>query len=329
MTRKLKNALVTGGCGFIGSNFIRHCFKNSLFEKIVNLDLLTYAGNINNLADINSESYIFEHGDICDRNKVKEIFDNHDIDTVIHFAAESHVDNSIVNPECFIKTNVMGTFTLLDVAKNKWNGRNDVLFHYVNSDEIFGSLGETGQFYETTLYDPRSPYSASKASGGHLVSSYFHTYGLPITMSNCSNNYGPYQFPEKLIPLMILNMLGGKPLPVYGKGANIRDWIYVEDHNEAVCNIITNGIVGECYNIGGENEIKNIDIIYRLIEIVHKITGKSKSELEGLITFVKDRAGHDFRYAINCDKIKTKLGWKCKTNFDEGLEKTVRWYINK
>ena len=325
-----QNILVTGGAGFIGSNFIRYAF-GQFAGRIINLDLLTYAGNAESLADIAQalgDRYVLERADITDRSAVETIFARYAIDTVVHFAAESHVDRSILGPEAFIKTNVMGTYTLLDVARHAWKGRTDVLFHHVSTDEVYGSLGDTGFFFEDTPYDPRSPYSASKASSDHLVMAWHHTYGLPITMSNCSNNYGPYQFPEKLVPVMILNMLDGKPLPVYGDGKNIRDWLYVEDHNSAVWAIMNKGRVGECYNIGGENEWENIKLLDVLIETVARLSGRSSGDFRKLITYVKDRPGHDRRYAINCDKLKTELGWKQSVTFDQGLEKTVQWYLD-
>ncbi|ULQ59872.1 dTDP-glucose 4,6-dehydratase [Brucepastera parasyntrophica] len=337
--RSLKNILVTGGCGFIGCNFIRVMLKKTsdFTGRIINLDALTYAGNPESLSDIESEfgntRYFFEHGDICDRPLVESLFRKYNIDTVVHFAAESHVDRSIHGPEAFIVTNVMGTFTLLDIARNIWKNsggtmRDDVLFHHISTDEVYGSLGESGYFTETTAYDPRSPYSSSKASSDHLVSAYYHTYGLPVTISNCSNNYGPYQFPEKLIPLMILNMLEGKPLPVYGDGKNIRDWLYVEDHNSAVWAILKNGRNGERYNIGGENEWENIALLYELIAIVSKKTGIDAEKIRGTITFVRDRPGHDRRYAIDCSRVKCDLGWKQSVSFEAGLNKTVDWYLS-
>jgi dTDP-glucose 4,6-dehydratase len=339
---KIKTILVTGGCGFIGCNFIRYLLEKAdgFSGRIINLDALTYAGNRMSLADIETKyshsgqvpRYFFEHGDICDRTFVEKLFVIYEIDTVVHFAAESHVDRSILGPETFIKTNVMGTFNLLDIAYNAWrneNGklRNDVLFHHISTDEVFGSLSETGYFTETTPYSPRSPYSASKASSDHLVMTYHYTYGLPVTLSNCSNNYGPYQFPEKLIPLMILNMLEGKPLPIYGDGRNIRDWLYVEDHNSAVWEIMQNGTTGEKYNIGGENEWENIKLLDVLIAIVAKKINKNADKIHSTITYVKDRPGHDRRYAIDCSKIKSELGWKRAVNFEEGLERTVNWYL--
>ena len=328
--RRLKNILVTGGAGFIGSNFIRYLLKqNSDFSgSIVNLDALTYAGNPMNLADINNDGrYFFEHGDICDRLFTEAIFKKYDIDTVAHFAAESHVDRSIHGPEAFIKTNVFGTFTLLDIARNVWKNRTDVLFHHISTDEVYGSLGEEGMFTENTAYNPGSPYSASKAGSDHLAAAYYHTYRLPVTISNCSNNYGPYQFPEKLIPLMIMNITEGKPLPVYGDGKNVRDWLYVEDHNSAVWAIMRGGKPGERYNIGGENEWENIKLLNALINIVSEKTGLDPLKLRETITFIKDRPGHDRRYAIDCKKIKSGLGWRQSVSFEEGLRRTVDWYL--
>jgi len=330
--RKLTNILVTGGAGFIGANFIRYLFEKTDFTgKIINLDKLTYAGNPLTLEDINKthggKRYFFEKADICDAPKVNELFKKYDIDTVIHFAAESHVDRSIHGPGEFIQTNIIGTFTLLEAARANWSGRTDVLFHHVSTDEVYGSLGDTGFFFETTPYNPRSPYSASKASSDHLVMAYNHTYGLPVTMSNCSNNYGPYQFPEKLIPVMILNIKDEKSLPVYGDGKNIRDWLYVEDHNSAVWIIVNKGREGETYNIGGENEWENIKLVHELCAKMEKMTGKNDGYYQKLITYVKDRPGHDRRYAINCDKIKKELGWKQSVDFDKGLDLTVKWYL--
>jgi len=328
--RALKNVLVTGGAGFIGCNFIRFLLGTSasFSGRVVNLDVLTYAGNLMSLEGIDEDSrYFFEKGDICDRPLVEKVFEKYEIDTVIHFAAESHVDRSILGPEAFVKTNVMGTYTLLDVARNAWVGRKDVLFHHVSTDEVYGSLGETGYFTEGTAYDPRSPYSASKAGSDHLLMAYWHTYGLPVTLSNCSNNYGPYQFPEKLVPLMILNMLEGKPLPVYGDGRNVRDWLYVEDHNSAVWSIAQKGKPGETYNIGGENEWENIKLLNVLIEIVSAKAGLVRDDVMETISFVKDRPGHDRRYAIDCSKIKRALGWKRSVSFEEGLGRTVDWYL--
>jgi len=347
--RTLKNILVTGGAGFIGCNFIRYLLEKAegFSGKVVNLDALTYAGNRSSLVDIEVKHgpavqgmatqasparYFFEKGDICDRPLVESLFAKYEIDTVAHFAAESHVDRSILGPEAFVKTNVMGTFTLLDVARNAWKDdsgkpRQDTLFHHISTDEVYGSLGPDGYFTETTAYDPRSPYSASKAASDHLAMAYNHTYGLPVTLSNCSNNYGPYQFPEKLIPLMILNMLEGKPLPVYGDGKNIRDWLYVEDHNAAVWAIMQNGAVGEKYNIGGENEWENIKLLNVLIDIAAAKAKLDPAKVRNTITYVKDRPGHDRRYAIDCSKIKRELGWKQAHTFEEGLARTVDWYL--
>ena len=351
MARKLNNILITGGAGFIGSNFINYLFglsatgsaefMDSGFKgRIVNVDALTYAGNLENLSMVeekfgkgsSNQRYFFEKVDICDRSEIERIFKQYDIDTVIHFAAESHVDRSILGPEAFIKTNVMGTFTLLDVARNYWGisldrHRDDVLFHHISTDEVYGSLGETGYFTETTPYDPRSPYSSSKASSDHIVMAYYHTYGLPITLSNCTNNYGPYQFPEKLLPLMISNIRDGKNLPVYGEGKNIRDWIYVEDHNRAVWQIVNSGKTGEKYNIGGENEWQNIKLLHKVIELTSPKVGKAASDVEKTIVHVKDRPGHDARYAIDCSKIKKELGWERKMTFEQGLSLTVNWYL--
>lgn len=325
--------MVTGGAGFIGSNFIRYVFNQKDFTgKIINVDKLTYAGNPESLDDVYKEyggsRYYFEQADICDRASIEEIFTKYDIDTVIHFAAESHVDRSILGPEEFVKTNVMGTFTLLDVARNSWKDKEGCHFHHVSTDEVYGSLGETGYFFEDTPYDPRSPYSSSKASSDHLVMAYFHTYDMSITLSNCTNNYGPYQFPEKLIPVMIQNILDEKNLPVYGDGKNIRDWLYVDDHNSGVWAIVNNGRTGETYNIGGENEWENIRLVHTLCELMAEKTGKDDKEYyKKLITFVKDRPGHDRRYAINCDKIKSELGWNQAYNFESGLSATIDWYL--
>lgn len=352
--RKLTNILITGGCGFIGCNFIHYLFGEStaggadftdadFHGRIINVDCLTYAGNAESLKDIEEKygcgvdeskrRYFFEKVDICDRVQIERIFKQYDIDTVIHFAAESHVDRSILGPEAFMKTNVMGTFTLLDVAKKYWNvsldnQRDDVLFHHISTDEVYGTLGETGYFLETTPYDPRSPYSSSKASSDHIVMAYYHTYGLPITLSNCTNNYGPFQFPEKLLPLMISNIREGKNLPVYGDGKNIRDWIYVEDHNRGVWQIVNQSPAGEKWNLGGENEWENIRLLNTVIDLTAKELGKNPDDVRKTITYVKDRPGHDRRYAIDCTKAKTKLGWERKMTFEQGLLSTIRWYLN-
>jgi dTDP-glucose 4,6-dehydratase len=333
MDRSFKTILVTGGAGFIGTNFIRYLLGKAGFEgRVVNLDALTYAGNPESLADIEASlggrRYFFEKADIRDAGAVTAIFANYQPDAVVHFAAESHVDRSILGPADFVTTNVMGTFNLLEAARAAWGERKDVLFHHISTDEVYGSLGATGFFSEETPYDPRSPYSASKAGSDHLVMAYHHTYGMPVTLSNCSNNYGPYQFPEKLIPLMILNMLEGKALPVYGDGKNIRDWLYVEDHNSAVWTIMRKGEAGRSYNIGGENEWENIRLLSRLIELVAEETGKDAEIYRSLITYVKDRPGHDRRYAIDCSRLKSELGWRQEHSFDEGLRATVRWYLS-
>ena len=330
---KFRNILITGGAGFIGSNLIRYIFEKTDFDgKVVNLDKLTYAGNPLNIADIEAREggkrYFFEHADICDTENNIRIMKEHEIDAVIHLAAESHVDRSILGPGEFIRTNINGTFALLEACRSVWGERKNVRFHHVSTDEVFGSLGKEGYFTEETPYDPRSPYSSSKASSDHLVRAYFHTYGLPITLTNCSNNYGSYQFPEKLIPVMISNMQERKPLPVYGDGKNIRDWLYVEDHNSAVWAVLEKGVVGESYNIGGENEWENIRLVHALCEIFAEETGADADEIKGLITFVKDRPGHDRRYAIDCSKLKRELGWKQSVDFAQGLRKTVRWYLD-
>lgn len=331
--RKLNNVAVTGGAGFIGSNFIRYMLNQDDFKgNIINIDKLTYAGNILNLEDIEAQfggtRYYFERTDICDSDSIQKIIEEYDIDTIVHFAAESHVDRSIHGPAEFINTNILGTFILLEAARKFWQDRDDVLFHHVSTDEVYGSLGDEGFFYEDTSYDPRSPYSASKASSDHLVRAYYHTYNFPFTLSNCTNNYGPYQFPEKLIPLMIDNMINEKPLPVYGDGKNIRDWLYVEDHNSAVWAIMQTGNIGSSYNIGGENEWENITLVNILCEIVAETQGHNADYYKKLITFVSDRPGHDRRYAINCDRIKTELNWHQNVSFEEGLVNTVNWYLN-
>ncbi len=340
---KSARILVTGGAGFIGANFIRYVLEKTGFEgKLVNYDKLTYAGNLMSLQDIDGrfggDRYFFEKGDICDYRKVEEVFRKYDVDTIVHFAAESHVDRSICGPKDFIDTNINGTFNLLEAARQFWGGRSDVKFHHISTDEVYGSLGETGSFYETTPYSPRSPYAASKAASDHLVLAYFHTYGLPVTISNCSNNYGPCQFPEKLIPLAILNALGGKPLPVYGDGGNVRDWLYVEDHCAAVWMILNKGRSGETYNIGGECERRNIEVVNRICELLEELspvganqaiikTSSAIRHYKELIAFVSDRPGHDRRYAINCDKVKSELGWRRAYTFDDALRQTVKWYI--
>ncbi len=329
-----KTFFITGGCGFIGANFVRFVLNKGGNNKVINLDKLTYAGNPNNLLDIKSdERYSFIHGDICDQQIVKEIFDNYNPDMVVNFAAESHVDRSIDGPAEFIQTNVVGTSVLLQEALQYFNKldreKSSVFrFHHVSTDEVFGSLGEEGSFTEETPYDPSSPYSASKASSDHLVRAWHRTYGLPVIISNCSNNYGPFQFPEKLIPLMILNCLEDKPLPIYGTGENIRDWLYVEDHCDAIYTIIENGHFGETYNVGGNNEIQNIEIVKTICSILDEVNpSKNKKSYKELIQFVTDRPGHDFRYAIDSSKLKNELSWSPKETFDSGIRKTIDWYL--
>ena len=325
----MKKILITGGAGFIGSHVIR-LFVNKYPEyAIVNLDALTYAGNLENLRDIeNAPNYSFVKGDITDETFINQLFTDHSFDAVIHLAAESHVDRSILDPLSFVKTNVIGTAVLLNAAKKSWTNMEDKLFYHVSTDEVYGSLGETGFFTEETPYDPRSPYSASKASSDHLVSAYFHTYGLPMVISNCSNNYGSHQFPEKLLPLMINNIVHSKPLPVYGKGENVRDWLWVNDHARAIDVIFHQGKLGETYNIGGFNEWKNIDIVHLLCSIMDKKLGRADGESAKLITYVKDRAGHDMRYAIDATKLNKELGWEPSLQFEEGMDKTIDWYLS-
>jgi dTDP-glucose 4,6-dehydratase len=328
MTYK-KNILITGGAGFIGSHVVRLFVNQYPDYRIVNFDALTYAGNLENLSDVaQAPNYQFVKGDICDHPTVEKAFHAFDIDSVIHLAAESHVDRSISHPMDFIRTNVLGTVTLMNVAKEAWKeAMDDKLFYHISTDEVYGSLDEGGYFIETTPYDPQSPYSASKASSDHFVRAYANTYGLPVKISNCSNNYGPNQFPEKLIPLMIHNIRQGKPLPVYGKGENVRDWLYVIDHARAIDSIFHHGKAGETYNVGGFNEWRNIDIVHLLCGIMDRKLGQAEGTAAGLITFVKDRAGHDLRYAIDAGKIMKDLGWKPSLQFEEGLEKTVDWYL--
>ncbi|MEM9884548.1 MAG: dTDP-glucose 4,6-dehydratase [Bacteroidota bacterium] len=321
--------LITGGAGFIGSHVVRRMVQQYPDYQIVNLDKLTYAGNLENIKDVESASnYSFERGDITDLEEMRTLFQKYDFDGVIHLAAESHVDRSISDPLIFIKTNVLGTATLLQVAKEHWKGNYEgKLFYHVSTDEVYGSLGKEGFFLESTAYDPRSPYSASKASSDHLVRAFHHTYKLPVVLSNCSNNYGSYQFPEKLVPLFINNIKHQKALPVYGKGVNVRDWLFVEDHAAAIDLIFHKGKPGETYNIGGHNEWRNIDLIEVLCEQMDKKLGRSAGSSARLITFVTDRAGHDMRYAIDATKLKEELGWMPSLQFEEGLSKTIDWYL--
>lgn len=325
----MKTILITGGAGFIGSHLVRHWVNKYPDTKVVNLDKLTYAGNLENLKDIeNKPNYVFEKGNIVDSDFVTALFNKYRFNGVIHLAAESHVDRSISNPMEFIRTNIVGTVTLLNAARAAWNGDwNGKLFYHVSTDEVYGSLGEEGYFTETTRYDPRSPYSASKASSDHLVRAYHHTYGMPVVISNCSNNYGGFQFPEKLIPLVINNIRNRKPLPVYGKGLNVRDWLYVGDHVQAIDLIFHKGEVGQTYNVGGHNEKRNIEIVKLLCRLVDRKLGRPEGEAEKLITYVQDRAGHDLRYAIDSSKLATQLGWKPSVTFEQGMELTVDWYL--
>lgn len=326
MTKKL---LITGGAGFIGSHVVRRMVKNYPGYHIYNLDKLTYAGNLKNLTDVeDKENYTFIKGDIVDESFILKLFEEHKFDGVIHLAAESHVDRSISNPNEFIFTNIVGTVNLLNAARHIWkDDMAEKLFYHISTDEVYGSLGETGMFTEETSYDPRSPYSASKASSDHLVRAYYHTFNLPIVISNCSNNYGSFQFPEKLIPLAINNIKQKKQIPVYGKGENVRDWLWVVDHASAIDLIFHKGRVGETYNIGGNNEWRNIDLIRMLCEVMDEKLGREKGESAELITFVKDRAGHDLRYAIDSSKLQQELGWNPSVDFEQGLRKTVDWYL--
>lgn len=334
----MKTVLVTGGAGFIGSNFIHYLFKDKTFDgTIVNLDKLTYAGNLENLSAIEAEfggkRYFFEHADICDQTRVSGIMSKYKPDTIINFAAESHVDRSIDGPMDFVQTNIMGTAILLQNALALYReldetAKKSFRFHHVSTDEVYGSLGESGFFYEDTPYDPSSPYSASKASSDHLVRAWHRTFGLPITISNCSNNYGAYQFPEKLIPLMILNCLAHKPLPVYGQGLNVRDWLFVEDHCEAILTVIRKAEIGSTYNIGGHNEMTNISIVKTICSILDELEPSSQlKSYQELITYVKDRPGHDLRYAIDATRLEQELGWTPAETFETGIRKTVQWYL--
>ena len=327
----MKKCLVTGGCGFIGSNYIRTVLDREENLHIVNLDKLTYAGNLQNLNGISSNNLTIVKGDICDVDLVNSLFEKYQFDTVVHFAAESHVDRSIEGPAEFIQTNVVGTLNLLEQSRFFYNKTNNDNFRFlhVSTDEVYGSLGDDGKFLETTPYDPSSPYSASKAGSDHLVRAWNRTFGLPTLITNCSNNYGSYQFPEKLVPLMIINCLQGNPLPVYGKGENVRDWLFVGDHCDAIHTVLAKGEIGETYNIGGNNEIKNIDVVTIICSLLDEISPrKNGSSYSDLITFVKDRPGHDFRYAIDAGKIRNDLGWSPNESFETGIRKTIHWYLD-
>ena len=326
----MQTLLITGGAGFIGSHLTRLFVQKYPHYKIINLDALTYAGNLSNLKDIeNAPNYFFVKGDVADAALVNKLFAEHSITGVLHCAAESHVDRSISDPLAFVKTNVVGTVTLLLAAKESWKADySNKVFYHISTDEVYGSLGSTGFFYENTAYDPRSPYSASKASSDHFVRAFYHTYGLPVKISNCSNNYGPYHFPEKLIPLSINNIIQNKPLPIYGKGENVRDWLFVEDHVRAIDIIYHKGKIGETYNIGGHNEWTNLDLIKELCRQMDQKLGRPAGSSEKLISFVKDRAGHDLRYAIDATKLKDELGWMPSLQFEEGLNKTIDWYLS-
>ena len=325
----MANILITGGAGFIGSHLTRLFVHKYPHYHIVNLDKLTYAGNLENLKDIEaSPNYTFVKGDICDEQLLQSLFEQYQFTGILHCAAESHVDRSITDPLSFVRTNVIGTVTLLQVAKEFWkNNMEGKLFYHISTDEVYGSLGETGFFVEETAYDPRSPYSASKASSDHFVRAYYHTYKLPIKISNCSNNYGPFHFPEKLIPLCIHNIINNKPLPIYGKGENVRDWLFVEDHVSAIDTIFHNGKIGETYNIGGHNEWTNIALVKELCKQMDAKLNREPGTNEKLLTYVTDRAGHDLRYAIDATKLKEELGWMPSLQFEEGLSKTIDWYL--
>ena len=333
----MQTILITGGAGFIGSNFITYFIENNKEIHVVNLDLLTYAGNLEHLKELdNHPRYTFFEGDICKRDLVENLFKEYNFSGVIHFAAESHVDNSIKNPDAFVKTNVFGTFTLLDIAKNYWmnapfeykEGYENARFHHISTDEVYGTLGAKGLFTETTPYAPNSPYSASKASSDFLIRSYFHTYGMNVVTTNCSNNYGPKQHDEKLIPTIIRKAISGENIPIYGDGKNIRDWLYVQDHCTGIELVYKNGKFGETYNIGGKNERNNLYIANKICEILDEIYPK-KNSYKNQISFVKDRPGHDFRYAIDASKVENELGWKAAENFESGILKTIQWYLKK
>ncbi|MFL2982980.1 MAG: dTDP-glucose 4,6-dehydratase [Candidatus Neomarinimicrobiota bacterium] len=327
----MKSILVTGGCGFIGSNFIRYVLHNNDTIQIVNLDKLTYAGNIKNLVGLSKSHYHLVQGDICDFNIVKSLFEKYEFNAVVHFAAESHVDRSIDGPSEFIQTNIVGTLNLLEHSRKFYSKTKmeDFKFLHVSTDEVYGSLGDKGKFIETTPYNPSSPYSASKAGSDHLVRAWSRTYGLPTLITNCSNNYGPYQFPEKLIPLMIINSMNGLQLPVYGKGENVRDWLYVIDHCSAIWSVLKRGNINQTYNIGGNNEIKNIDVVRTICNVLDELLpNKNQKSYSELINFVEDRPGHDFRYAIDSNKINNEIGWIPKESFHSGIHKTIQWYLD-
>jgi dTDP-glucose 4,6-dehydratase len=323
--RRPESVLVTGGCGFIGSAFIRYLLSLPSFDgRVVNLDLLTYAANPDNVAEVaKSSRYVFVQADIGDAEAVARACREHGVDTIVHFAAESHVDRSIVQPGAFVQANIVGTHHLLEVVR----AHGQIHFHHVSTDEVYGSLGATGAFHEASPYDPSSPYSASKAASDHLVRAYARTYGLSTTLSNCSNNYGPYQFPEKLIPLMITNLCDDKPLPLYGTGKNVRDWLYVDDHVEAIWTILRRGARGQTYNVGGDAEWTNLALVHKLIEVFARVTGRDAEAMQKRLSFVADRPGHDARYAIDCSKLKSELGWSQRHDIESGLLATVRWYL--
>lgn len=328
----MKRVLVTGGAGFIGSAVCRYLVKEKQVD-VLNVDKLTYAGNVESLREIeDSPLYRFEKADVCDKRKMSVLFDAFKPDAVMHLAAESHVDRSIDGPAAFIETNIVGTYTLLECARAYWlelpaDEKEAFRFHHISTDEVYGSLGATGLFKESSPYDPRSPYSASKASSDHLVMAWHHTYGLPVVITNCSNNYGPYHFPEKLIPLVTLNALDEKPLPIYGKGDNVRDWLYVEDHARALVTVVESGRIGETYNVGGRNERTNLEVVQTICDILDELRPRANGVYRDLITFVKDRPGHDRRYAIDATKLETELGWKAQESFESGIRETVQWYL--
>jgi dTDP-glucose 4,6-dehydratase len=329
-THRPRIALVTGGAGFIGVNFVRYWLASDPELRLINLDALTYAGSLVSLqgvAETYGSRYRFVHANICDEAAVSRLFDEEPIDTVVHFAAESHVDRSIEGPRAFLDTNITGTYVLLQQAVRAWRARGTFRFHHVSTDEVYGSLEETGLFTEETPYQPSSPYSASKAASDHLVRAWLRTYGLPATLSNCSNNYGPYQFPEKLIPLMIVNALAGKPLPVYGAGKNVRDWLFVEDHCRAIDMIVRGGEEGRTYNVGGRNEWKNIDIVHLICQLLDEKRPRASGSYRDLITYVADRPGHDLRYAIDASRLEGELGWRAQYEFRAGLDRTIDWYL--